>query len=324
MSDLLTQAKAEYPEAFGKPSVKITCLRGYSGSGKSTKAAEIAKETGAAIVCRDDLRKMLLGQWWTGKKGDEDRVTVAEEAQVIALLKSDTSVVVDATHLHPAYLRRWARLATRLAADFQVVDVRTNFASCQANDAARAAKGERSVGAKVISDQVKRFPMDKWPTITADPPFVVERAIWRPGLPRAVIFDLDGTVAIRQGRSPYDYGKVKDDACDTVVRDLVNMYHSEGYPTFAVSGRDDTCRQDTLDWLDDYSVLFTDLFMRDTKVDVDSRGNKLRDVEVKYRIFNEQFRDKFNIQFAVDDRDQVVRLWRDLGVKCFQADYGDF
>ena len=109
---------------------KLTCLRGYSGSGKSTKAAEIAKETGAVIVNRDQIRKMLLNEWWTGDKTDEDRVTVAEEAQGKALLQTGTPVVVDATHLHPPFLRKWARLATRLGVDFELVDVHADPDCC--------------------------------------------------------------------------------------------------------------------------------------------------------------------------------------------------
>ena len=59
---------------------KLWAMRGYSAAGKSTRAAEIAKENDAVIVNRDLLRLMLLGSYWTGEKVDEDRVTIAEEA----------------------------------------------------------------------------------------------------------------------------------------------------------------------------------------------------------------------------------------------------
>src|SRR6185503_3876447 len=125
---------------------KLWVMRGYSGSGKSTKAREIADANDAVVVCRDDLRKMLLGQFWTGKKLDEDRVSIAEMAQVEAFLLAGTQVVVDATHLNPKYLRQWAKMATRIGVDFQVVDVHNEVSVCRQNDHARMLAGGRYVG----------------------------------------------------------------------------------------------------------------------------------------------------------------------------------
>lgn len=142
---------------------RLVCLRGYSGSGKSTRAAEIAKEIDGVVVNRDLLRKMMLGEWWTGDKGDEDRVTVAEEAQVNALLRAGTSVVVDATHLHAPYLRKWVRLATKLGVDFEVVDVHTDPVECRRRVYQRwcseqGSEFARYLDPKVVDQQVKRFP----------------------------------------------------------------------------------------------------------------------------------------------------------------------
>ncbi|OHT47946.1 AAA family ATPase [Mycobacteroides chelonae] len=83
----------------------LTCMRGYVASGKSTIARDIAKETGAVVVNRDLLRLQLLGSYWTGDQDDESRVSVAEEAQVLALMNAGVPVVVDATHLVASF--RW-------------------------------------------------------------------------------------------------------------------------------------------------------------------------------------------------------------------------
>ncbi len=34
--------------------------------------------------------------------------------------------------------------------------------------------------------------------------------------------------------------------------------------------------------------------------------------------------DKLNIMYAVDDRAQVVKMWRDNGITCLQVDEGNF
>ncbi|WP_198938184.1 AAA family ATPase [Mycobacterium sp. IS-836] len=297
-------------------------MRGYSGSGKSTRAAEIAKGIGAVVVNRDSLRFMLLGSYWTGKREDEDRVTVAEEAQVEAFLRNGTSVVVDATHLHAPYLRKWARLATRLGVDFGVVDVVTPLDECKRHDYSRMLKGDRYVGDKVIDQQAKKWPVEKWPLVTAEP-FVIEPVEWIPGLPEAIIVDIDGTLAHMTGRSPYDYSRVGEDAPDLAIAELVRVV-GEYVSILIVSGRDDDCRDVTADWLEANLIGgYDELHMRPTKA-VDDRGNKLPDYQVKYDLFNQHIRGKYNVRFVLDDRTQVVEMWRALGLKTLQVEPGDF
>lgn len=304
--------------------MKLTCLRGYSGSGKSTKAREIAQSSGAVVVCRDDLRMMLLGSYWTGKTQDEDRVTVAEEAQVNALVRAGTGVVVDATHLHPPYLRKWAKQATRLGADFEVIDCKIHPEVCLERDVKRSLQGERFVGASVIRRQAKQWPMDKWPTVTSHAPLTVEPVEWMPGLPNAIIVDIDGTLAHMNSRSPYDYTRVLEDDLDRTILQIVSQWEFEtGDEMLIVSGRDHTSRHDTLQWLNKHSVPWDQLWMRNADLK-DERGNKIPDYIVKYNIFNEHIRGKYNVHFVLDDRNQVVDMWRRLGLKCLQVAEGDF
>lgn len=49
-----------------------------------------------------------------------------------------------------------------------------------------------------------------------------------------------------------------------------------------------------------------------------------KDFEVKKEIFENKIRDFFQVLFVVDDRQQVVDMWRNLGLVCLQCDYGDF
>ena len=301
---------------------KLTALRGYSGSGKSTRAAEIAKDTGAVIVNRDSLRKMMLGEYWTGKQEDEERVTTAEKAQVRALLRSGVSVISDNTNLNAGILKQWAKLATTLGVEFEVVDVEASLGECVVRDNVR----DRSVGESVITKQMTRYPRKNWPTVVAPPPFKPEPVAYHPALPDAVIFDIDGTLAHYVDRSPYDYTRVHEDVVDASVQ-WINQLVDEadrGVTIFIVSGRDDTCRVATLKWLADNDIAFDTLLMRHTTQDVNSQGLKLPDFMVKYRLFNENIRGKFNVRMVFDDRSQVVKLWRDMGLKCAQVEYGNF
>lgn len=313
-------------------SLTLTAMRGYPASGKSTKARELAGKSGAVVVCRDDLRMMLHGTYFSGKSELEDEVTVAERAQVHAFLKAGISVIVDATHLHTPFLRKWAKMSAQYGAAFEVVDVLATPDECVGNDVARANTFERGrqVGEDVIRKQVKRFPCRNWPNVTAPPTFNPEPVEWIEGLPDAVIVDIDGTVAhmIPGGRSPYDYSRVSEDTVDEQIRWLVNelyfLRHSVNGPRILfVSGRDDVSRVSTHGWLDDKGIYFDHLWMRPTGA-VDNHGNKLPDYLVKSDLFDTHIRGQYNVRFVLDDRNQVVDFWRSIGLKCLQVQPGDF
>lgn len=53
-------------------------------------------------------------------------------------------------------------------------------------------------------------------------------------------------------------------------------------------------------------------------------GDIRKDSIVKREIFENYIRDYYNIQFVLDDRNQVVEMWRSLGLKCLQVQEGDF
>lgn len=309
----------------------LTAMRGYPGSGKSTKAREIAGKTGAVVVCRDDLRKMLHDNYFTGVKEREDEVTIAERAAVSNFLKNGVSVVVDATHLEPSYLRKWAKMSAQYGAKFERVDVLASPEECIERDKGRARWGGRYVGEDVIRKMAKRNPCRDWPDIQAPPTFTPEPVEWVEGLPEAIIVDIDGTVAHMAGRSPYDYTQVHTDTVDKHVRWLVNEVferalssaQDDGVFVLFVSGRDDSCRDETVKWLNDNGIYWHELHMRPTGAK-DERGNKLPDYLVKYDLFNANIRDKYNVRFVLDDRDQVVNLWRAMGLKTLQVQPGDF
>lgn len=50
-----------------------------------------------------------------------------------------------------------------------------------------------------------------------------------------------------------------------------------------------------------------------------------KDSVIKKEIFESKIKDKYFIEFVLDDRHQVVDLWRkELKLTCFQMNYGSF
>lgn len=53
-------------------------------------------------------------------------------------------------------------------------------------------------------------------------------------------------------------------------------------------------------------------------------GDQRDDRIVKEEIYRREIEGKYNVRFILDDRDKVVRRWRELGLPCFQVADGDF
>lgn len=135
------------------------------------------------------------------------------------------------------------------------------------------------------------------------------------GLPRALICDIDGTLAHMGERSPYDWHRVSEDTVDQIVIDILR--HFDDRVIILVSGRDESCRDITQQWLSDNRVPFQHLYMRPAN---DNR----KDTIIKQELYDNYIKDKFNVQFVLDDRNQVVDMWRQNGLKCLQVAEGDF
>lgn len=142
-----------------------------------------------------------------------------------------------------------------------------------------------------------------------------------------VIFDIDGTLADVDHRRHFVEAKKKDfDAFyvamidDTVkdsVRELNHMCKDRGYKIIICTGRPEEYRIITENWLIDNNIAFDELNMRQDDL------RFMPDYQVKQRMLD-VITDKHEIVFSVDDRDQVVEMWRRNGITCFQVAPGNF
>ena len=132
----------------------------------------------------------------------------------------------------------------------------------------------------------------------------------------AIIVDVDGTLAHRVDRSPFDYAKVDTDTYDTVIGEIVETF-AKLMNIIIVSGRPESARIDTVHWLNKHSISFDAIF---TRADGDFRQDDL----VKYEIYKEHIEPFYDVKFVLDDRNQVVKMWRGEGLKVLQVAEGDF
>lgn len=137
------------------------------------------------------------------------------------------------------------------------------------------------------------------------------------GRESAIIVDIDGTLAHMKGRSPYDWGRVGEDEVDDTIKNIVYLYKINGAKIILVSGRSAVCRTETIEWLERNKIKFDNLYMR-------GEDDNRKDWLVKQEIYDHYIKDNFNILFVLDDREQVVNMWRENGLKCLQVAEGNF
>lgn len=141
-----------------------------------------------------------------------------------------------------------------------------------------------------------------------------------------IICDIDGTIADIKHRLHFLSSKPKNwdafyEACDKddcyqKIVALVRTLGDRGHPVIYVSGRRESTRNKTMAWLAARDLPFGALFMR-------ADGDFRPDTVVKKEILDRHI-DKNLIWFVLDDRDSVVKMWRDEGLTCLQVKEGDY
>ena len=147
-----------------------------------------------------------------------------------------------------------------------------------------------------------------------------------------LVVDLDGTLCdsshrvhfLEQEPKDWDsfYAGIADDPINWHIDKLVKCcYYEEDsqYDLVFLTGRSDKHRKITEDWLFEhgyYSDMY-DLFMRTTN---DWRPDHI----VKLELAKANNITPDNVEFILEDRNQVVNMWRTEGYKCLQVSEGNF
>ncbi|MEU5596663.1 AAA family ATPase [Streptomyces sp. NPDC020298] len=301
----------------------IHVMSGLPASGKTTAARKLLAESGGRIrrINLDDLRAMFDnyegGRTWS--RAHEQTALDVQDAAVRAAIDGEFDAVVDNTHLTPHIPKRLKAAAmgraTFVVHDFTHVPVE----ECLRRDAAR----ENAVGEDVIrrlhGNHVKATRngwrlTDAWMNDT--PP--VEPYLPDPGLPSAIMCDIDGTLALMGNRGPYDFTRCGEDALnESVRRALVSFRLANNDEIVLLSGRGEEFREQTEGWLTRHAVPYDELWMRPA-------GDTRRDDIVKAELFDAHLRHRYNVRVSLDDRDRVVALWRRMGLPTWQVNYGNF
>lgn len=304
---------------------ELFITRGLPASGKTTWARQQVDSRPAGQVVRinrDDLRSMMLPTDYARPDyRPETLITKIQHGPITALLADGVDVIVDDTNLRSRAVRTLAEFAVRAGADWHLVDqfLEVPVEECIRRDAAR----NRPVGEAVIRAMWRKYFTggSKLATPALDGP-VSGRSYTPPtNSDTAVIFDIDGTVALHGSRNPYDTSRYHEDTPNRPIVSLVHLEHWNGNNIVFCSGRSEAFRDVTEQWIEKHVISRQkaewQLFMRPV-------GDARNDAIVKLELFDRHIRDVYDVRRVYDDRDRVIDAWRSIGLTVLQVAPGNF
>ena len=293
-------------EDIRKPKLVITV--GISASGKSTWA-KTAVLTAAHIeiptveINRDEIRfnEVKPGSNWStykfNRKNEEEVTRIAlEKFEFYSKLGYD--IIISDTNLNEKYRNEWVKRGEDVGYSVIISEFPITLEEAWKRDSCR----ENGVGHTVIYQQWLQWQKYKG------------RKVYEPNheLTKAIIVDIDGTVADKGNRFAFDWDKVDQDTPRSFIIGMINSYLSLNHDVEVVflSGRDSVCRHKTLTWISTHfgiPIHNIELYMRPEK-------DQRKDTIIKEELFWEHIDGKYNIIGAFDDRPVILRLWHSLGI----------
>lgn len=295
---------------------KITILRGLPGTGKSTLAKEIIEKTGNTVrINRDLLRKMLHFEKWSGK--NESCTINAAKTVARNCLKHNINVIIDDTNLNEKTVQSWKTIASETDSKFEIKDLTKdiNLTELFRRDSER----ENQVGRHVIVSMAIQHKL-------IGPKEFGKNRKW-------IICDIDGTLADITHRLEYVkkipknwksfFENLDKDLVRKEIVEMVLNYQKQGFSIIFVSGRPETYRKKTKEWIE--NVAFKDVRFHEgeeyatilMRKATDKRPDDITKKEILYTYFNKE-----DIELIIDDRPRVLRMWAEEGLNVLDVGPG--
>ena len=296
---------------------KIILCQGIQGSGKSTWAKAWAKKDpdNRVRLNYDDLRNMM-GIYWVPNR--EGMLKVIEDAFLTKAVQKGYDIVIDNMNLNPKTIARYEEWAKQNNYELERILFDTPVEECIRRDKDRP----EPIGEMVI----KRT----WNTYRN---YIIQESIKKmrdneliqnPNLPHCILVDMDATLFLNTHGRPF-YGDdleptdiLKDEPIPATI-EIVKNYQASGKLVIGLSGREDKpqIRACTIKQCENVGIHLDALILRPV-------GSRKRGDISKKELFEENIKDKYFVDFVLDDSTKVVRMYRDLGLTCLQPNDGKF
>ncbi len=276
--------------------MKAILTVGCSGSGKSTWAS---MQKNVFVINRDEIRWEVSGVFgwkeYKFNKETEKRVTEIQHSRIKEAAANGMDIIIADTNLNLKIRENIFSFCMQHGYEVEYKEFPATLEELWNRDRFR---GVFSVGRDVLYKQ-----WQNWLEYSCTKKYVPNES-----LPKAIIFDVDGTLAHMNGkRGPFEWSKVGGDTVDTLVRELLWSFQKRGYKIIIMSGRDSVCREETFQWMENNFIIYDGMYMR-------KQDDMRKDGVIKTELFWEHVAPYYNVVACVDDRPAMIRAWYDLGI----------
>lgn len=319
--------------------MKLILTHGLPGSGKSTWAEKLARESNGSIVRvnRDDIRTTVFGEDYHKKAPDkncEELVTNIHRELMVGAWKKGKAVVCDDTNLNPIFTKNLVKLAREHGASVEQEYFNVPVEVCQERNRKRGEAGGRFVPPEVIESMASKAYTDGDINrfIIADNGNVYNAPRVSRGQKKfdawaekrkefdngrsIVIVDVDGTLAMnnsdaekylpQSGKKDFKsfFKAIRDAKPNKNVVELVNkMSEEDNLNIIVLTGRSDYYADELLHFLDNSGVKASRVIAKNEK---DFRP----DNEFKKEVLNNLRENGEIVVHAVDDRPRSIAVLR--------------
>ena len=135
-------------------------------------------------------------------------------------------------------------------------------------------------------------------------------------LPWCCIFDIDGTLACMEHRSPYDFEALLEDTPNHAVINMLRAWQKTcpNDKIIIATSRPKLSEELTKAWLGEYEIQYDELYV------LRPDGDKTtKDYELKLAWYKKEIEPRYNVRFVMDDRKEVCKMWYNQGLPLFRV-----